>query len=73
MLGNPACRLHRPCRHAYFRPLVTLLEDPRLPSFVTPATYAVGLEPRAVATGDFNHDGTPDLAVLNFEVGRPQP
>jgi hypothetical protein len=28
-------------------------------------TYPVGTNPRFVAIGDFNHDGKPDLAVLN--------
>ena len=30
------------------------------------ATYAVGLVPTAIAVGDFNGDGKPDMAVANF-------
>lgn len=34
------------------------------PSFAS-ATLATGLQPYAIASGDFNHDGKPDLAVVN--------
>jgi hypothetical protein len=36
------------------------------PSFATPKTFATGQGPRAVAVGDFNGDGKPDLAVANM-------
>src|SRR5262249_13424661 len=35
-------------------------------TFRAPARFAVGTAPRAVAEGDFNGDGRPDLAVSNF-------
>jgi len=34
--------------------------------FQTAQSYSVGTNPGAVAVGDFNGDGTPDLAVCNF-------
>ena len=34
-------------------------------SFANPVSYKVGTAPVAVAVGDFNGDGKPDLAVLN--------
>ena len=34
--------------------------------FKPPVTYPVGTAPRAVASGDFNGDGTMDLAIANF-------
>jgi hypothetical protein len=35
-------------------------------SFQPESTYNVGTNPRAVAVGDFNHDGKRDLAVVNY-------
>lgn len=35
-------------------------------SFATPVDYTVGMSPTAVAVGDLNGDGKPDLAVANF-------
>jgi hypothetical protein len=35
-------------------------------SFQAAVNYAAGKDPKAVAVGDFNGDGTPDLAVANF-------
>jgi hypothetical protein len=35
-------------------------------TFQSPVEYAVGLDPRYLAVGDFNGDGKPDLAVSNF-------
>lgn len=34
-------------------------------SFRPPVNYSVGSNPIAVAVGDFNNDGKPDLAVVN--------
>jgi len=34
-------------------------------SFGAPTTYAVGSSPVSIASGDFNGDGKPDLAVVN--------
>ena len=34
--------------------------------FLTAPTYSAGFNPVAVAVGDFNGDGIPDLAVANF-------
>jgi hypothetical protein len=40
-----------------------------VPSFNTMATYAVGSGPTALAVGDFNSDGKPDLVVANANSG----
>jgi len=37
-----------------------------VPSFAPQVTFAVGTTPFAVAVGDFNGDGRPDLAVANY-------
>jgi hypothetical protein len=45
---------------------LTLLEDRTVPSlFGAPTPFAVGFQPSTVVVGDFNGDGTPDLAVAN--------
>src|SRR5262249_50560340 len=65
-LHNRPGRKHRPT--AQYRPRLELLEDRTLPSavsFSAPVSYAVGSYPNAVAVGDFDGDGTPDLAVTN--------
>jgi hypothetical protein len=41
------------------------LEDRTVLSFAPPVTFPVGVDPRAVTVADFNHDGKPDLAVVN--------
>jgi hypothetical protein len=46
-----------------------LLEDRTLPSFLAPVSYPVGLNPQAVAVGDFTGSGIPDIVVANFSSG----
>ena len=41
------------------------LEDRRLMSFSSIASYAAGLYPNAIITADFNHDNRLDIAVVN--------
>jgi hypothetical protein len=57
-----------------FRPKVETLEVRALPSFAAPISYNIGSQPSpaasnvsadGVATGDFNGDGLPDLAVVH--------
>src|SRR5205085_1187753 len=49
-----------------YQPLVEVLEDRTLLSFLPPVNYAAGAHPTFVAVGDFNGDGTPDLVVANY-------
>jgi hypothetical protein len=50
----------------WFRPLrLEPLEQRVLPGFVAPLAFDAGSSPYSVAVGDFNGDGTPDLAVAN--------
>jgi hypothetical protein len=37
-----------------------------MPSFAAPRTFLTGSHPDAVAVGDFNGDGQPDLAIANY-------
>src|SRR5947199_127893 len=50
--------------HSY-GPLVEVLEDRTLLSFITAPTYAAGLSPQSMAVGDFNGDGKLDLVAAN--------
>ncbi len=50
-------------------PRVTVLESRALPSFFAPFSMDTGSNPKAVAVGDFNGDGIPDLAVANLNSG----
>jgi len=38
-------------------------------TFLTPSTFPVALEPYAIAAGDFNDDGTPDLLITSYNDG----
>ena len=40
-----------------------------IPTFAAQQTFATGRQPNAVAVGDFNGDGKPDLAVANYRSG----
>jgi hypothetical protein len=41
------------------------MEERTVPTFLPPATFPVGVNPHAVTVADINHDGTPDLVVVN--------
>ena len=52
-------------RSATHRPNLEVLDDRALPSFLGPVTYAVGADPQAIVSADFNGGG-PDIAVANY-------
>ena len=54
-------------RAATHRPRLEVLEDRCVLSFSPAVSYAVGTNPQAVVTADFNSDGRLDLAVANVE------
>lgn len=58
-------RQRRSPRAATYRPNLEALEDRLTPSFGPATDFPVGLNPAAVATGDFNNDGQLDLATAN--------
>src|SRR5438876_11229542 len=67
---NPCLRdVVRRARFSFYRPLVELLEDRTLPSFLAATSYAVDSGPQSVVAADFNGDGIPDLAVANALSG----
>src|SRR4051794_37295938 len=41
------------------------MEDRTVPTFLPPATIPVGVNPHAITVADINHDGAPDLVVVN--------
>jgi hypothetical protein len=51
------------CVHLYLE----FLEQRTLLSFLPAVNYTAGQEPFAVALGDFNNDGIPDLAIANLQ------
>jgi hypothetical protein len=63
--GLASCRSRRN-RAAKYRPSLEVLEDRLTPSFSPITSYAVGTNPQAVVTADFNNDGRLDLATANF-------
>jgi hypothetical protein len=48
-----------------FRPLLEVLEDRSVPSFLPAVSYPVGANPAALAVGDFNNSGRDGLVVAN--------
>jgi hypothetical protein len=67
----PAHRLPRRSRERKLAPIIESLEDRTLPSFSAPIDYQVGAGPHAIAVGDFNGDGKPDLATPSFYASPP--
>ena len=66
-LLNPRnMRLAMRCYVAGLMFFLTLAASASTVQFKPAQSYAVGVNPVAVAIGDFNKDGNPDLAVLNF-------
>jgi hypothetical protein len=49
--------------------LNTTPQGASVPSFAPQKTFAVGTNPQALAVGDFNQDGKPDLVVANLKSG----
>jgi hypothetical protein len=64
--GRPKRTAVRP-RRTTALPLLELLEDRTVPSFLPAVNYPVGHSPQAIVTGDFNGDGVPDLAIANTQ------
>src|SRR5690242_20188341 len=65
MFQNFPGRTPRRFKILFCRPRLDPLEDRQLLSFAPAVPYPTGNHPFAVAVGDFNGDGIPDLAVAN--------
>jgi hypothetical protein len=52
-------------RPGWYRPELLRLEDRNLPGFLAPLAFDAGSRPSSVAMGDFDGDGTLDLAVAH--------
>jgi hypothetical protein len=64
--GRPNRPAVRP-RRSTSLPLLELLEDRTVPSFLPTVNYTVGQSPQAVVSADFNRDGKIDLATVNYQ------
>src|SRR5207253_4913620 len=53
------------------RPRLECLESRTLLSFAAPANFDTGNNPVALAVGDFNHDGIPDLVTADAGPFQP--
>jgi hypothetical protein len=52
-----------------WKPVLEVLEERAVPAFLAGGDVPLGMNPKAVAVGDFNHDGISDLAVANTMSG----
>ncbi len=68
-LWNSVRGMRRPSRSLCYRPFLWILEGRTLPGFLAPVSYPIQGDPEALAVGDFNGDGVPDVAVLNLDPG----
>jgi hypothetical protein len=51
--------------------LNTTKQGASAPSFASQTTLSTGIGPFSVAVGDFNGDGSPELAIANYTVNNP--
>ncbi|HEV3204841.1 MAG TPA: VCBS repeat-containing protein, partial [Gemmataceae bacterium] len=58
----------RRSKFPYYRPLVKVLEDRLLLSFIAGLSFDAGFDSDSVVVGEFNRDGIPDLAVTNYGI-----
>jgi len=65
------CGIMRVCSVASLIVFMTLAASASTVSFRPPKTYSVGSNPTAIAVGDFNGDGRPDLAALDSGGSTP--
>ncbi len=66
MILSRSYRSQKSSRSAQRRSMtLEALENRTVMNFTPAVTLPVGIDPRSVTVGDFNHDGKPDLAVLN--------